>query len=237
MVAVEFALVVPTLVLLIIGAFDIAKVMILYEQVENAAHTIPVTASNLAVQADFSTSLTVDQVQQALSAMFAEIPWIRSGNETGTRSVTMSSVTFIQTVPTCLPSATVACAAKPNVAWSVSYNRTWSGSPTDPNAAGFTNVVRACGVLNQTLPTAGSVADLTSLRTASVVNPTPILVVDVHYRYTPVFFNFVTGPVDLWASSYWPVRSAASNTAVSQQYTKYDIANKLLGAGKCAGFS
>jgi hypothetical protein len=69
-----------------------------------------------------------------------------------------------------------------------------------------------------------------------VTNPDPILVVDVHYRYTPMFLNFITGPVDFWASGYWPVRSVAPGTAASQRYTKFDIANQLNGAGKCAGF-
>ena len=227
-ISIEFALISPSLILVVIGVLDITRALILYQQVYNTAHTIPLSASSIAVQPDLTTSLTVDQVQQGLSAIYAEVPWIRSGTETGIRSVTMSSITFVQAVPACVPSATVACASTPFVAWSVAYQ--------GGNASGFSNVVRACGALKQTAASAGAAGDLTSLRTAGISNPDPILVVDVHYRYTPMFFNFLTGSVDLWASGYWPVR-VAPNTILAQQYTRYDIANKAGGAGKCAGFS
>ena len=227
--AIEFALIGPALILLVIGSADIAKGLILYQQVCDAAHTIPLTASNLAVQPDKSTSLSVDQVQQTLSSIYAEIPLIRRGTETGVRSVTMSSVTFVQADPKCVPSLTVACASAPNVTWSIAY--------TGGNAAGFQNTVRPCATLKQTSSTGGAASDLGSLRTGGVSNPTPLLVVDVHYRFTPVFFNFLTGPIDLWASGYWPVRSVAANTTIEQQYTKYDVLNQANGAGKCAGFT
>jgi Flp pilus assembly protein TadG len=227
-VAIEFALIAPSLAILVIGVFDVARATILYQQICNAAHNIPLVASSIAVQPDLTTSLTVEQVQQALSAIYAEIPWIRNGTEVGTRSITMSSVTFVQTVPACVPSATVACATRPYVTWSVAYQ--------GGNAVGFSNIVRACGVLKQTAAGGGAASDLTSLRTAGVGNPDPILVVDVHYQYTPMFFDFLTGPIDFWASGYWPVR-VAPNTTLAQQYTRYDIAKKAGGAGKCAGFT
>ena len=227
--AIEFALIGPALVLLVVGSADLAKGLILYQQVRDAAHTIPLMASNLAIQQDKSTALTVDQVQQTLSSIYAEVPLIRGGREAGVRSVTMSSVTFVQTDPKCVPSLTVACASVPNLAWSVAY--------AGGNATGFQTVARRCGTLGQTSSTGGAANDLTSLRTAGVSNPTPLLVVDVHYRFTPIFFAFLTGPIDLWASGYWPVRSVAANTTIAQQYTKYDVSNQANGAGKCAGFT
>jgi len=234
-VAVEFALILPTMLLFVIGVFDISKAMILYQEVYNSAHTIPLSASILAVQADKSTSLTPTQVQQSMSAIFAEIPWLRSGMENGNHSVTMSSVTFQQTVPTCVGTQAAPCAFTPYITWSVPYADPAGRYPGNANT--FLAVTRPCGQAKQTTPTAGVSGDLTSLRTASVVNPDPILVVDVHYRYTPLFFTFITGPVDFWASGYWPVRSVAPNTPAAQQYTKYDILNTNGGAGKCAGFS
>jgi hypothetical protein len=227
--AIEFAFVLPVMLIFIIGVFDISKALILYQQVYNTAHSIPISASSLAVQPDRSTSLTVTQVQQSLSSVYAEMPWVRDGIEAGTRSVTMSSVVFLPLNPACVPSPTVTCASAPNVAWSVPY---FGG-----NANGFGNVVRGCGVLKQTSPTGGVSGDLTSLRTANVTNPDPILVVDVHYRYTPFFFTFVTGPLDFWASGYWPVRSVAPNTTIAEQYTHYDPTNQNGGKGKCPGFT
>jgi hypothetical protein len=35
---------------------------------------------------------------------------------------------------------------------------------------------------------------------------------DVKLTYKPYFFNFVTGPVTFWATSYWPVRSSVPGT-------------------------
>ena len=154
-VSIEFALISPSLILVVIGVLDIARALILYQQVYNAAHTIPLSASSIAVQPDLTTSLTVDQVQQALSAIYAEMPWIRSGTETGLRSVTMSSVTFVQEVPTCVPSATVVVPQYPMLPGACLIK---AATPD-----GFTDVVRACGTLKQTTPTAGAAGDLTSL--------------------------------------------------------------------------
>jgi Flp pilus assembly protein TadG len=223
-IAVEFAIIVPLMFTFIIAVYDLSKAMILYEEVDNASHTIPLSASILAVQADGSTTLTANQVQQALSAVYAEIPMIRGGIATGTRSATMSSVIFLPNPSTC----TSNCTYVPNVAWSVPYN--------DANATGFTSVKRACGALSQTVPSGGTSSSLTSLRTASVTNPDPILVVDVHYRYTPMFLNFITGPIDFWSSGYWPVRSVATGTLPSARYTTFDLANVTNGVYKCSGF-
>ncbi len=61
--------------------------------------------------------------------------------------------------------------------------------------------------------------------------------VDVFYKFTPLFFDFITGSVDFWASGYWPVRSVDSNAPPAAQYTRYDIANQNGGAGKCPGYN
>ncbi len=62
MAALEFALIAPMIIVLMIGVFDIARAMIIRQQIYNAAHMIPISASSLAVQPDKSTSLTVSQV-------------------------------------------------------------------------------------------------------------------------------------------------------------------------------
>lgn len=233
-VSIEFTLIAPSMILLIIGVVDIAKAAILYEEVYNAAHTIPIIASNLAVLPNQSTSLTVTQTQESMSAIFAEIPWIRSGQETGTRSVTMSSVQFLP-LNSCTPSLTVTCSFGAWVAWSVGYN--------DTQAANFTKVLRPCAsgttapVIIQTAPGASTPGNFNKLPTANVVNPDPILVVDVHYQFTPIFFNFITGPVDFWATGLWPVRSVAPGSLATQRYTTLVIDNTSIGAVKCTGFS
>ena len=225
-VAVEFALVLPVMLTPTIGVFDLSKAMVLNQQVFNSAHTAVLSASIAAVQPDESTSLTVAQVQQSLSAFYAEMPWVRDGIETGTRSVTLSSVTFVP-ANGCTPSASQVCTMTAQVAWSVAYQLGDGKSAL---------VTRACGALSQKTATAVTAGDLTSIGTAGITNPNPVLIADVHYRYTPKFFKFITGPLDFWSTAYWPVRSSVPGTAVAQQYTKYDIANQANGAGKCAGY-
>ncbi len=228
--AVEFALVAPIMILLIIGVFDIARAMIVQQEVYNSTHTILVSASSLAVQPDKTTSLTPLQVQQSLSAVFAAIPGRRNGTLTGATGVIMTSVNFTQSDPKC----TSSCAYVANTAWSVAY--------ADPagrnggNANTFETATRRCMQLNQTTPIQAAPGDLTSIRTKSITAPDPMLIVDTHYRYTPMFFNFVTGPIDFWSSGYWPIRSFDPNAAVTSRWTRYDIANPSTGAAKCPGY-
>lgn len=233
--ALEFALVAPVMITMMIGVYDIAHAMTVQQEVYNATHSILISASSLAVQADKSTSLTVTQVQQTLSTVFAAIPGRRNGTLPGTASVTLTSVNFVLANSSCTPTASTPCSYVPVVAWSVAY-----ADPSGRYASGintFQAVVRPCMTLNQTTPAAGVQGDLTSVRTKGVTNPDPMLIVDTHYQYTPLFFRFVTGPVDFWSSGYWPIRSFDPNAAASARWTRYDIANQKGGVGKCSGYS
>ena len=234
--AVEFALIAPVGILMMIGVVDLTRGIVIQQEVYTAAHTIPVFASSLAVQPDRSTSLTVAQVQQSLSAVFADIPSLRSASG-GTAGVIMTSVDWTQSDPMCKPATQSPCAAPPYVAWSVAY-----APPTGRAATGLTfeGVTRPCGQLTQAPPTQATDGNLAVIRTAGIDIPvpalSPMLVVDVHYRYTPIFFEVVTGPIDFWASGYWPTRSQNPSTAQNMQYTSYDPAGQAGGSGKCAGY-
>lgn len=171
--AMEFALVAPVLLLMIIGVFDISKAMILRQEVINTAHSISLTASLLAVQTlttagvsiplDYTgnpngalyqtingtTQLTTGQVSEVESDIFAEIPWLRSGVEHGQASVTLSGIEF-SALPsgTCEPYTTCTYWI-PFVAWSVPYQ---PGTPNSGKSGGtnydgvnFQPYKRACG--------------------------------------------------------------------------------------------
>jgi Flp pilus assembly protein TadG len=230
--ALEFALVAPTMVVFMIGVFDITKAVVLQQEVWNTAHTIPLSASNLAIQPDQTTTLTVTQVQQSLSAIFAEMPLVRAGVENGLKSATMSSVLFTQTDPTCNPKTTT-CAYAPQVAWSVPY----AGPPSN-NAIVFQQVTRPCATnaLVQVAPTAVVPGNFTQVGTLGIENPDPILLVDVHYRYSPLFLTFLTGPIDFWSTGYWPVRTGKVGTSEATQWTTYDLQNAAGGVGKCPNY-
>jgi len=279
--AMEFAFVAPIIVIIALGVYEVCNAAIIYEQVQNAAHSIPASASNLAEQSAGSasasngaqqytgaTALSYAQIQLAESEIWGEIPELRSGFESGSISVTMTSVAFIKTLSTCTPTQTAhaSCTYTPTVAWSVAYTggdsatsvantiRSCNGAPNvsgQANAALTASAASAVpgGLNNETPQSSGIKAsataaswsnqDLTALPTYAVAEPdpnwappSPILVVDVHLKYTPIFGLFLRNGIDFYGTGLYPVRSvqaAQSTTAngvtttsalgLSQQYT------------------
>ena len=215
--AIEFALIAPVMMILVIGVFDVAKGLIIWEQIYEAARNIPVSASSISVQANKTTVLTPAQTQQSLSTIYAEVPWIRDMVEqSSTKSVTLSSVAFVP-IAGCQAGTSTNCYV-PWVAWST-YYAGGNGQASNP----FLAVKRPCGILLQTGPTNSIPASqlLLTLRTLGISKPDPILVADVHYQYHPFFLKFVTGPIDFWATGYWSVRSVDPTVSATQQFTQY----------------
>jgi Flp pilus assembly protein TadG len=242
----EFAMIAPLVFTMVTGMFDVCKAMILRQEVINAAHSISLTASLLAVQGNATTTLTKAQVQSVESAIFAEIPWLRSGVESGTTSVTLSGIAF-----SALPSAacnpyTTCTSWIPFVYWSVPYR------PTNTYGATFVFPTRTCGVMtsgvlnintSQTTPLTVN-NFMSTLRIGGITYPDPILVADVRYSYTPAFFRFLTGTVSFVASAYWPVRVVPFNSDTltggnqGPQLTTYDTAEADTNPGAhCPGYS
>jgi Flp pilus assembly protein TadG len=270
--AMEFAFVAPIVVIIALGVYEICNAVIIYEEVQNAAHSIPASASNLAVQSTGATALSYPQIQLAESEVWAEIPELRSGFESGSISVSITSVTFLKTLSTCAPTQAShsSCNYTPTVAWSVAYT---GGDATAANVVASASTIRSCtgapsvsgqtnaeittsassavtGGLNNETPQSSGIKvtktavtwnnkDLTSLPTYVVAEPdpnwappSPILVVDVHMKYTPVFGLFLQNGIDFYGTGLYPVRSvqAAQTTTTngtttttaltaSQQYT------------------
>ena len=234
--ALEFALIAPMFGILIMGTFDTAKAVILWAQVQNTAHLVATSATNVSViNSDRSTTLSAAAAQQSMSLIYAEMPWVRSTVEQGQRSVTLTSIEFKPSTVACTQTTGQNCYIA-NVAWSVAYTGGQAG-----NAAQFqqnASVLRGCGSLSQITPTAVIPAGLNSynvLRTANVTQPDAILVADVHYRYTPMFFRFVTGPLDFYATYYTPVRIGPTNIAAGLQYTTYNGSAAGNATGNCPG--
>jgi hypothetical protein len=91
----EFALVLPFMVLLMAGVYDVSEALIIYTEVYEAAHVIPASASVLAVQGDGSTALTYDEIQFAESEIWGDIPALRNGYKiSSSTAVTLTSVQF-----------------------------------------------------------------------------------------------------------------------------------------------
>ncbi len=209
--ALEFVLVAPVLLVLFFGVYDLSSAARIYQEVYNAAHSIPSSASSMAVTsgANGATNLTYGQIQLAESEIWAQIPDLRSSFRDPSKSVTISSVVFELTDPTCAPktSPLTQCKYTPYVVWSVAY------TGGDSNRA-FNHVLRSCaGALNQSAANTGVASDMTNIRTAGVTTPdpnvappSPILVVDVNLQYNPIF-GLLPNSFNFWATGFWPVRS------------------------------
>ncbi|MDR3429235.1 pilus assembly protein [Silvimonas sp.] len=262
--ALEFVLVAPFLVVMLFGVYELSNALIIYQQTYSAAHFIAAAVTNVSVQASGSTVLTYDQVQEAASEIWGDIPALRSGQQDDIKSVTVSSITFEPT--STKASCTSTACYTPVVAWSIVYTGGDSGrtfqqsastngsvtyTPSGSSTAVTTSIItvtaplRSCsniastpvtasawpGSLNQTLPSQGVSSDLTSLRTlllgqtsssSTTAPPSPIIVVDVHLKYKPVF-GFFPFSFDFWVNGYWPVRSVKTTVGTTvplyQQFT------------------
>ncbi|HQT83711.1 MULTISPECIES: TadE/TadG family type IV pilus assembly protein [unclassified Acidiphilium] len=236
--ALEFALVLPLMLALVFGVYELSEPMIINQEVYAAAHSIAASASSLAVQADGSTSLTYAQVQFEASTIFAEIPALRAGQQgygAGDTGVTISAVVFEPTTTGCVPGSGVTCNYTANVVWSVAYTGGDSGLVPYEGLLGQ----RGCQALGQTPPAGDPLgttpsAALATLPTQGVTTnatswPDPILVVDASVKYQPLLLTYTKTPFYLLAIGFWPVRSvkAASVDAngnatpllADQQYT------------------
>jgi Flp pilus assembly protein TadG len=268
--ALEFAFIAPILVALLLGTYEIANAALIYEEVQNAAHAIPASVSDLAVQGDGSTTLTYAQIQLAASEIWEDMPELRRGFQDGTKSITISSVTFIPTLPpssttataanqaTCTPSksSNVTCTYTPTVIWSVAYVggdsgrsfsqsviRSCTGKPSlgsqsnatvlnTTSTASQTPFAAVVGGLNDEAPQSSGIkattvptwrdSDLTSLPTYQVADPdpnmappSPILVVDIHLQYQPIFGIVIKNGIDFYATGFWPVRSVKTDTSTN----------------------
>jgi Flp pilus assembly protein TadG len=223
--ALEFGIIAPVMALLVIGVFDISKAAILWEQVWSASRSISESASTLAIQADGSAQLTGAQVDQALSAVIAEIPWLRAGIATAGETASNAGQTasaVLTSVDYEIPAGCASnCDYQAVVKWSKAYHY--------PGFKIGSAVLRPCAskngpALDQNLP--GSPPSLQAVPTANVETlpksgiavPDAFLMADVKLTYTPFFFNFVTGNVTFTATTYWAVRSsvpAATDTWAS----------------------
>ena len=215
--AMEFALIAPIMGIMVIGVFDLSKAGILWEQTWSAARSIAESASTAALQSDGSTSLSLTTAQESLSAIFAEMPWLRAGIATGnagsgnvpanTVSAVLSSVSYQPSTTNC----TSSCSYTAVVEWSKAY----SGH----NFITGTSVLRPCVTLTQVAPSAApALTNVPTLNLKAALQsnnsnqPDPFLVADVTFTYTPFFLRFITGPVTFKATAYWTSRSTAANT-------------------------
>ena len=183
---VEFALVLPVLMLVLAGLVDLSMAVIMQRRVTVAAEDVGLVASTMAVQASSLNAITGQQAWQATTTPFALFPDWRAANATGF-AITLSAVDFVATPSGCTTRCTGYTA---NTRWSVANPRGQL-------------VLRPCGTL-AAVPN-GTGPSMTTLP-AGVFGPSSVLVADVSAVFVPLFSSVFTGPVTILRSAYIPPR-------------------------------
>jgi Flp pilus assembly protein TadG len=214
--ALEFALVAPVMLTLTMGAVDGARALLIWAEIHNAANAIAQAAEKLAVTTNPSTGavtaeLTADQMQQAMSTIYAEIPGLDLGNGNGLFpgqfAVALGSVTY---TPLCTSAS--GCGSQ-------TVTLLWTTYLTVGGTKLAQGWYRACGSESQVaqLPANnGRMQEMVSPVSAggTAMTLTPQIVADVKYVFTP-YFPYFFGSVTFYATATMP----APIGGLSQQIT------------------
>jgi Flp pilus assembly protein TadG len=222
--ALEFAIVAPVVMMLIWGVYDISRALLAWEETVHAAEAVAQAAEKLSITNTQDpltgkpiTSLTSTQMQLAMTSIYAEMPWLDLGNNTGTfsgsYSVTLSSIAF---TPTCNGNQYRANSALcntqvPVVLWS-SY-LTEGGSQLMSPPPGINSLWRLCAptpIVKPQFPN-DVTQRLVMIDPNLVPNPTmanmnliPQVVADVEYSFVPTFPFFAGRSYTFYASATFP---------------------------------
>ncbi len=200
--AIEFALLAPVMFTMLAGSYDITQIFIAMREVTGTALAIVQIATEQSVQPDQSNALTVQQAYQAMTAIYAMIPRLKSGADTSQYSVTLSAVVFVTSPPGCVAGSN--CAYVGNIAWSVALL-----------PPGLPVTRTPCSVVTQVA--SNQQATASNLPTSGMTTLTSVVIADVSYEYQPLFSGFVTGPITLQHTAFLPPRAG-----MPTQYVQYD---------------
>ena len=224
----EFALVAPIMLLLIWGVWDVTRALLAWEETYHAAEAIAQAAEKMSYSTrTYSgtnnpvTALNAQQMQDAMSSIYAEMPWLNLGNPggllPGTFQVTLSGISYN---PTCTPNNPCAFQV-PFVMWSSYLNEGGSnlnqpppGNPADP--------YRPC------LPYPVSVAQFpnNAQQLKDMINPNlvgggvnniiliPQVVADVVYTFQPSFPLLSNFTYTFYASATFPAPVGGDTQAI-----------------------
>ncbi len=254
--AVEFALLFPVMVALMFGMTDACLGLVNYRRVTVAAEETALIATELSVQPDNTLQLTPttspSSLYVAATAIFGVIPGLKSAGATQPFSVTVSDIVFVGTPSGCTPSITVAsgtlypCTSyTANVAWSVPLS-TFTGQVAAGTYLGLTTPsvpLRQCGLVSQVAQS--QAATFTSIPTAGMTNLSSVLVVDVTFRYQPLFTQVFVGPQTFMHTALLPPR--LTPPSADDQYIDYVTATgtpptkasawTATAGGVCSGYN
>jgi Flp pilus assembly protein TadG len=203
--SIEFAMAAPIMLTLTLSGVDAARAYLIWAQIHNAANAIVEAAEKMSVTTNqttgaITTQLTADQMQQAMSVVYAEIPQLNLANAGGlfpdSIAVVLSSITWS---PLC-KAATNCGTQTASVVWSTYLQ------------AGGTNLYqgfeRPCGTLQSVArfpDNNGNINKMvnTTLAGGTAITQAPQLVADIAYSYHP-FFPWFIGSTQFVASATMP---------------------------------
>lgn len=218
LVALEFALIAPIFVTMIMGGYDLSQAIICWQKTQTAAQNIAEAAANLAAVSNSSTNtstaysdLSPTVAENAMTLIYGVLPYLASTSYGGTYSVTLSGVQFAGT------GGSSPSGANAYVTWS---------APMTEGTSAMATVRRSCGETAQSATYLESAATLTSIPTGTLTTPSPLVIADVHVQYRATFFRFI-GNVDYW-ETYVQEPITGSAVAPNQQIITYN--NNTQGA-------
>ena len=165
--AIEFALLAPVMFTILAGSYDVTQIFIAMRAVTGTAQAIVQIATEQSVQPDQSNSLTVREAHQAMTAIYAMIPALKSGADTSQYSVTLSAIVFTASPPGC--GAGSGCTYVGKTAWSVALL---------PPGLPITRT--PCSEVTQVASNQRATAS--SLPTSGMTTLTSVVVADVSYQ-------------------------------------------------------
>jgi hypothetical protein len=204
--SVEFAMAAPIMLTLTLSGVDAARAYLIWSQVHNAANAIAEAAEKMSVTTSsttgaVTTQLTADQMQQAMSVIYAEIPQLNLGNGGGlfpdAFAAVLSSISY-----------SPVCKAATNCGGQTPY-LVWSSALSVGGSNLYQGFDRHCGNISPVArfyDTNANVSQIVSPVLAGGVSMTlsPQLVADVFYSFHP-FFPFFIGNTQIVASATMPV--------------------------------
>jgi Flp pilus assembly pilin Flp len=182
--ALEFALVLPLLVLLFMGSIEIARFYLISKRVSNVAASIsqmlstsPKTQSVLSLNYLANSIYTVPTLEPDTMA--------KGGRIWGAHNVSIASIEFVPVNPSCQTST---CDFDARVKYTYSI---------DPEK------IRKCGKATKV---ADGVALNHTTLPASLYGPGSVIAVDISYSYTPLFGTRFFGDLTLFRSAFMAPR-------------------------------
>lgn len=193
----EFALVAPVMVTMLVCAYDLVQMLTVWRRMSAAASAMVAMATSISVQPNSTNSITGDQVETVNTVVFAYNPdW--KNITPSLYGISLSSIVFSSVLPDCKKDCTYVASTS------------WSASTI--SAHGGTAQRRPCGlglILSDSIYAKPSLTTLPSTMFkpyGSFNLPPSAIVADITYQFKPTLLGAVVSAFTIQVSAYLPPR-------------------------------